>query len=475
MTLLRITFPVLLVTSAVIADEEAGIEYFEDHIEPVLMDHCYRCHSSESEEPAGGLLLDTRRGIREGGETGPAVVPNDLEESLLVSAIHYEDLEMPPEEMLDEETIQHFETWIQMGAPDPREDNDSDSADPHWASVAVVRPKVPEVKDDRWPLNAIDNFILRRLEEAELRPAAEASIEIQYHRLCRILISRTPEESEGIPDQQTLDKRLDELLVSESHATLRAVDWINQLRAREDIAQKTHLRYFLYVSDAFRKDKPFNQFINEQLANDLLPEGMRGKPGALLFLDRGSVVASPNPASRLQLIGRIFTGRNLLCTQCHDDQKNDRMESFLSGLTGGSSNDAPPQQKESCVGMPTGFPALTSRNARLKLAQWITQPTNPYTARVIANSVWQEAFGRGLVDTESGFAPTTDPPTHPELLDWLAWQLVHEHKWSRRKLLKQVLQSATWRQAETAQGRSDIQDPDNLLYGRSTWHGPEPE
>lgn len=100
--------------------EDANMEFFEKKIRPVLVDYCYKCHSAETDEPAGGLLVDTRQGIRAGGETGPAVVPGDVKESLLVSAIEYNDLEMPPDEKLDDEIVEDFRKWIRMGAPDPR-------------------------------------------------------------------------------------------------------------------------------------------------------------------------------------------------------------------------------------------------------------------------------------------------------------------------------------------------------------------
>src|SRR5688500_12242241 len=161
------------------AEDAAGIEFFEKKVRPVLVRHCYECHSTASAEPKGGLLLDTREGIRRGGETGPAVVPGSVEESLLVSAVRHESFEMPPPpaEKLPDEVIADLATWIAMGAPDPRDappaaaeiarqlwEGQLAERRGWWAYQPVVEPPVPEVKDAGWSDQAIDRFILARLE-----------------------------------------------------------------------------------------------------------------------------------------------------------------------------------------------------------------------------------------------------------------------------------------------------------------------
>lgn len=126
----RITF--LLLATGLFNPLLAGddTEFFEEKIQPVLVDYCYKCHSDEADEPAGGLFLHTREGIREGGELGPAVVPEDIDESLLISALEYRDLEMPPDGQLDEAIIADFRKWIEMGAPDPRSDDEAEPPKP---------------------------------------------------------------------------------------------------------------------------------------------------------------------------------------------------------------------------------------------------------------------------------------------------------------------------------------------------------
>jgi hypothetical protein len=141
----------------------AGIEFFESKIRPALVKHCYECHSNESGESKGGLLLDTRDASHQGGDTGAAVVPGKLDDSLPIKAISYEDssLEMPPKYKLDDEVIDDFRKWIKMGAPDPREAKTSGLADStinieagreFWAYKKPKQGKVPEFPASAWPV-----------------------------------------------------------------------------------------------------------------------------------------------------------------------------------------------------------------------------------------------------------------------------------------------------------------------------------
>ena len=151
-------------------------DFFEKKIRPVLADKCYKCHSEKSEKIKGGLTLDTREGIRRGGENGPAVVPGDLKESLLIEAVRYanKDFAMPPQKSggkLPDEVIKDFEKWVQMGAPDPRDGAakvvkkyDAEKAKEWWSYQPVKKPAVPVVKDAAWPKTDLDRFVLAGLE-----------------------------------------------------------------------------------------------------------------------------------------------------------------------------------------------------------------------------------------------------------------------------------------------------------------------
>src|SRR5262245_50761224 len=164
---------------------DPGTEFFEKKIRPALVEHCYKCHSPEAKKPKGGLLLDTRDGIRKGGESGPAAVPGKPAESLLLKAVRYtdENLKMPPKGKLPDAVIADLEKWITMGAPDPRSGRtdiakDSPNAKPqsgHWAYQPVRAHPVPRTQDVKWPWNAVDQFLLSKLEEKGLHPAGDAA------------------------------------------------------------------------------------------------------------------------------------------------------------------------------------------------------------------------------------------------------------------------------------------------------------
>ena len=154
-----------------------GIAFFEKYIRPVLTQHCYECHSADSEELQGRLRLDTNEGIRKGGSSGAAIVPGDPDSSLLIESIRYDALEMPPDNQLTPEQIRHFETWVEIGAPDPRtidggvEEASSTDAGSHWSFVPISRPAVPQNRDSDWPTSSIDHFVLAQLKLAGLKPS----------------------------------------------------------------------------------------------------------------------------------------------------------------------------------------------------------------------------------------------------------------------------------------------------------------
>ena len=169
-------------------NDAARIDYFEQHVRPLLVRHCYECHSIESGNRNGGLFLDSRAGWEIGGETGPAIVPGVPEGSLVIRAVRYEDpgLKMPPGGQLPKDAIARLEHWVQMGASDPRNNEPAvtdrtgpDPSDPiagrsHWAFRPLAQPAVPQVDDEQWPLNSIDRFVLAKLESEDLAPATDA-------------------------------------------------------------------------------------------------------------------------------------------------------------------------------------------------------------------------------------------------------------------------------------------------------------
>jgi len=184
------------------------IAFFESKIRPVLVEHCYQCHSAEALRTGklkANLLVDSRDGMAKGGESGAAVVPGKKEESLLLAALKYDGFEMPPAGKLPDEVIADFEKWIDMGAPDPRDEPtaivdertiDIEAGRQHWSYRRLAPVAVPDVKNTAWAKNDIDRFVLARQEAATVSPSAEAARETLARRVFFDLIGLppTPEE-----------------------------------------------------------------------------------------------------------------------------------------------------------------------------------------------------------------------------------------------------------------------------------------
>ena len=175
---------------------EQQLTFFETKIRPVLVAHCYECHASDSKIVQGGLRLDSRTGLLQGGDTGPAVIPGKIEQTLLIKALRHDGVEMPPKGKLADSVIKDFEVWIAMGAPDPRiaaepqgaRTIDIEEGRKHWAFQPVADPAIPAVKDQAWPVDPLDRFVLAQLEQASLRPAADAD---RYTWLRRVSLDLT--------------------------------------------------------------------------------------------------------------------------------------------------------------------------------------------------------------------------------------------------------------------------------------------
>ena len=349
----RLTYFCVLVglTVTSLAEPSAeGIAFFEKRIRPVLVEHCYKCHSANSEKVRGELLVDTRGGLLKGGESGHAVVPKNLEASILIEAIRHEDedLAMPPKKKLPASVIADFEKWIMMGAPDPRdgtgpiEKPNWDKARDHWAFKAPQKPVLPEVKQTEWARTDIDRFIFSKLEEQSLKPAKYADRRTLIRRLFFDLngVPPTPGEVEDFvadKNPQAYSKLVDRLLASESFGERWGRHWLDVARYAESSGKETNLayphawRYRDYVIDSFNSDKPYNQFIREQLAGDLMPS--RDNPHrAELMTATGFLALGPkshNERSRMQFavdmvdeqietLSRSMLGLTIACARCHD-------------------------------------------------------------------------------------------------------------------------------------------------------------
>jgi hypothetical protein len=327
-----------------------SLAFFEKKIRPVLVEHCYKCHSASSEKVKGGLLLDTRDGIRKGGESGHAVVPGDLKESLLISALKHDDFEMPPKKMLPAAVVADFEKWIQDGAADPRRTThlvakpdsiDIEAGRKHWAYQPLRAPAIPEVTDAAWPANDIDRFILARLEPAGLQPGADAKKITLVRRLYFDLIGLppTPEEIARFVDDKSpkaYENIVDRLMKSPRFGERWGRHWLDIVRYAESMSLRSRLlkhawRYRDYVIEAFNDDLPYDQFLTQQLAGDLLEassvDAQRQNLIATTFLVMGDALLENQNKSQLDMdvvdeqldvIGKGLLAQTITCARCHD-------------------------------------------------------------------------------------------------------------------------------------------------------------
>ena len=334
--------------------DDAGIEFFEKKVRPLLVKHCYECHSTEAKELKGGLALDSKAGWANGGDSGPAIKPGDVNGSILISAVRYEDYEMPPKGKMDPADIAVFEDWVKMGSPDPRDGQrvaterkslDLETARQFWAFQPPKFNPAPSVKDETWPRNDIDRFILATLEEQGLAPARDAGARTLVRRITFDLtgLPPTPEDAEAFENglirnpESAFRNLVDRLLESPQFGEHWGRHWLDVARYSDsnggDFNATFHnaWRYRNYVVRAFNQDKPFDQFIREQIAGDLLPsesdEQRAERIVATGFLMLGTKMLSERDKAKLLMdivdeqidtVGRAFMGLTLGCARCHD-------------------------------------------------------------------------------------------------------------------------------------------------------------
>jgi hypothetical protein len=320
------------------------VDFFERKIRPVLVEHCYRCHSQGAKKVRGKLLLDTRDGVLTGGKTGPAIVPGDAAASLLLQALRYEKLEMPPKGQLPRGVITDFENWIERGAVDPRiatgaaarvKGGDSRG---HWSYQPLVKPGLPEVKDaGGWASSPIDHFVLERLEQAGLRPSPRASRRVLLRRLSYDLIGLPPTEKEmedfiGDPSADAYEKVVDRLLASPRYGERWGRHWLDVARYSDtkdlvllfgrDRVRPYAYTYRDYVIRALNLDLPYDSFIADQLAGDRHQPGEDAwRQAAMGFLTLGRMFDNNPPDvydDRIDTVTRGLLGLTVACARCHD-------------------------------------------------------------------------------------------------------------------------------------------------------------
>ncbi|MCE9531855.1 MAG: DUF1549 domain-containing protein [Planctomycetes bacterium] len=334
------------------------IAFFEKSIRPVLLKECYSCHSANAEKLKGGLRVDTSAGLRQGGDTGPALVPGNASRSLIMKALkhHDENLKMPPKMKLADDVVADFEKWIAMGAADPREGSakvakneiDIEKGRQFWAFQPVKKPAAPTVKNATWAKTDIDRHLLAGLEAKNLKPVADADPYTLIRRLYIDLIGLppTPEDvlnfvsayqGEPAQKQAALEKVVDQLLASPRFGERWGRHWLDVARYAESSGKQSNIayphawRYRDYVIAAFNADKPFDQFVREQIAGDLLSAKDDKQKADFVtatgFLAIGAKAHNERNPRQFQLdladeqIDVTFTafqGLTVACARCHD-------------------------------------------------------------------------------------------------------------------------------------------------------------
>jgi hypothetical protein len=347
------------------AQAPAGVELFEKEIRPVLVEKCYGCHSSKLKSPMGGLVLDTRSGLRRGGNGGPVINPGDPASSRLFNALTYNqtELRMPPTGKLPDEKIAVFQKWIAAGAPDPREEtSESTGAAPAakkgmdietgrkwWAFQPVEVQPQPKIKNAtfarRWTKEKVDWFILARLEKSKLQPSPEADRATLMERASLDLTGLRPSYDEvqafvADKDPNAYEKLIDRLLASPHYGERWGRYWLDVARYGEDnpTSEATNppypfaWRYRNWVIDAINRDVPYDKFVKLQLAADLMPDTSRDDLRALGYLGAAPIYHTDLRLSkdvtetlftdawdeRVDAVSRGLLGLTVGCARCHD-------------------------------------------------------------------------------------------------------------------------------------------------------------
>ena len=525
---------------------------FTQDIRPLLSDACFHCHGPDGQAREAKLRLDDRSaafkaGVLTNGEMIERLLSDDPDER------------MPPpssKRILRPEDRAKLVQWLKAGADWPEDDR-------HWAFVPPEKPLAPQVKNKKWAKGKIDRFILARLEKEGLKPSPEADKHTLLRRVTFDLtgLPPSPEEIDAFvadESENAYEKVVDRLLSSPHYGEQVASYWLDAARyADTDGYQNDRIRYMWvwrdWVIRALNDNMPFDRFILEQMAGDLLPDrnfmtqvASGYNRNHRINSEGGSIPDEwivEYVADRVETLGTTFLGLTMNCARCHD-HKYDAVSqkdfyslfAFFNGIDeaglGPNNGNSPPfipvpkswpdlkpgenkfvvpekmKIKVAQTSVPRPQPGgantvmvmhelpkprptyLLERGQyerpdksqplqpavpkiiggwkkqwpknRIGLANWLTDPEHPLTARVTVNRLWQRLFGLGLVKTSENFGVQGEHPSHPELLDWLAKEFIGGG-WDLKATYKMLVTSAAYRQSSVS--RSDS-DPDNRLLSR---------
>ncbi len=487
---------------------------FNRDVRPVLAGKCYACHGPDKDKREAGLRLDTRDGATADLGAYQAIVPGNPEASEAWKRIVSADPDdvMPPPSSPKQLTAAEralLRRWIDEGA-EYRE---------HWSFLPLAAVTPPTAVGTR---NGIDAFIRARLAEHALRASPEADAATLIRRVSLDLTGLPPAPAEvaaftraHAADPGAYERLVEHLLASPHFGERWGRHWLDLARYADsngflgDAVRPNAWRYRDWVIDAINRDLPFDQFTVEQLAGDLLPEAGTPQLAATGFHRNAALNTEAGVdkeearfqylADRVNTTGRVWLGLTLGCAQCHThkydpitirdyysfyaffNNTTDREEPKTKApilaelaegrrttyvhVAGDYARRGPDVVPASLSALPA-MPAPAQREAsRLDLARWLVSPDHPLTARVAVNHVWSKLFGIGLVATPDDFGATGEPPSHPELLDWLARDFI-AGGWSRKQLIRRIVTSATYRQSSAHRPELDDLDPLNRLLAR---------
>ncbi len=519
------------------------------HIRPILSDRCYKCHGPDGKKREADLRLDTEAGAYaalKDDPSGHVIVPGDPLKSDLFLRVSSQDTSylMPPPSSnlaLTPMEIKLIEKWISQGAKYKK----------HWAFIQPTKTALPEVKDKEWPKNEIDRFTLAAMEKKHFTPNEEADKERLLKRVSLDITGLPPTlelQDKFMKDQssQAYEKVVDELLASKHYGEKMAVSWLDLARyadshGYQDDGYRTMWPWRDWVIHAFNKNYSYKQFVQWQIAGDLLEKPTIEQLLATGFnrnhkiTQEGGVIPEEYRieyvTDRTNTFGKSMLALTFECAKCHDHKydpisQEDYYSTFAffnqvdeKGIVGTidlASPGDPPNMKitsrevdsvlqfinkkdtapvtvmimkdtvqrrvtrvlrRGAYDMPSDtvvtstpsailpFDSTQYPNNRLGLAEWLFAKQNPLTSRVYVNRVWQLFFGRGIVKTSGDFGMQGELPTHPELLDWLAVDFA-ENGWDIKRLVKQIVMSATYRQSVELNENKKKNDPENIWLSR---------
>ena len=515
----------LLSTLGVLAAEKR-VEFNRD-VRPILASKCYACHGPDEDKREAGLRLDVRaEAVKEAIKPGK---PDESEFWHRITTTEPDDVMPPPSspKQLTKAERDLFRRWITQGAEYQDHWSFAPIKRPSVPAlkfqVSSFRSSQSQLETlnlkPETPPNPIDAFIGHELAKHDLKPAAEADPITLIRRVFLDLTGLPPTASDlsGLSDWS--DERyaalVDRLLASPHFGERWARHWLDMARYADsngflgDGLRPNAWRYRDWVIDAINRDLPFDQFTIEQIAGDLLPNPTLAQLTASGFHRNAALNTEAgvdkeearfqNLADRVNTTGRVWMGLTVGCAQCHthkydpitirdyysfyaffnntadQDEPNtrapaltevmkDRRQTYVH-MAGDYTRRGPDVMPASLSALPPMTKPVQKEANRLDLAKWLVAPQHPLTSRVAVNHIWSKLFGIGLVSTPDDFGATGEPPSHPELLDWLAFEFMRQG-WSRKQLIKLIVTSATYKQSSVHRDDIVMIDPLNRLLSR---------